>query len=339
MLKTKLRFVYMLATGFAIAILFQLLLPPDAPDHNFLFAAIAIITITIIIWEGNLRIDGWLNARYPWVDATRKRLLLQTIVSSLYTVTSLFVLISIAHLIMDGRVELPGRHRIDPLFVPGLVVAFSVLIIDVGSQFFKAWKKSLVEVEKYKTESAMAQLQNLKNQLNPHFLFNNLSVLASLVHKDQDKAVDFINELSKVYRYVLDNKNAELLTLQEELAFLDHYIYLLKIRFESSIMFSIAIDDNLRSSCLPPMCLQMLVENTIQHNEASRANPLQVSIYTNQHALIVENLLQPRSDVPESSQTGLVNIQTRYSFFTSQKVEIINNGKSFKVVLPLISKG
>ncbi|MFZ4770353.1 MAG: sensor histidine kinase, partial [Ferruginibacter sp.] len=197
-------------------------------------------------------------------------------------------------------------------------------------------KQSLIDVERYKTESAVAQLQNLKSQLNPHFLFNNLSVLTSLVYKNQDKAADFINELSKVYRYVLDNNNSELVTLQHELDFLNHYTYLLKIRFENSVSFTINIDENNLLKYLPPICLQMLVENTIQHNEASQAKPLQVNIYTNNDTLIIENNIQARSDFAESSKTGLENLQARYSFFTERKVVIFNNDNIFKVALPLI---
>ena len=202
----------------------------------------------------------------------------------------------------------------------------------------KLYVMAALEVEKYKTQSANAQLQNLKSQLNPHFLFNNLSVLMSLVYKNQDNAVDFINELSKVYRYVLDNKNSELVGLQEELVFLEHYIYLLKIRFENSISFLIKIDTHTEGGYLPPMCLQMLVENTIQHNEVSQANPLKVLIYTENNHVIVENPIQPRSDKTESSQTGLKNIQSRYAFFTNEKIDIIQTEKMFKVVLPLILK-
>jgi LytS/YehU family sensor histidine kinase len=209
---------------------------------------------------------------------------------------------------------------------------------DITNQFFKSWKSSLIEVEKYKTESANAQLQNLKNQLNPHFLFNNLSVLTSLVYKNQDKAADFINELAKVYRYVLDTKNAELIPLEEELDFINHYIYLQKIRFENSILFEIKIEESKKSTYLLPMCLQMLVENTIQHNETSQANPLKVLIYTQNNSLIIENPISPRINVADSTQTGLKNIEKRYSFFTDEKVIVENNGKIFKVILPLIQK-
>jgi LytS/YehU family sensor histidine kinase len=222
------------------------------------------------------------------------------------------------------------------IFPPAILFTLVLLAVKIGSDFFKALKKSLLEVEKYKTESTNAQLQNLKNQLNPHFLFNNLSVLTSLVYKNQDKATDFINELAKVYRYVLDTKNSELVPLQEELDFINHYIYLQKIRFEDSVLFEIKIEESKKSAYLLPMCLQMLVENTIQHNETSQANPLKILIYTENNTLVIENPIKPRSNVADSTKMGLKNIEQRYSFFTDEKVIVSNNGGIFKVILPLI---
>ena len=163
-------------------------------------------------------------------------------------------------------------------------------------------------------------------------------MLSSLVYKNQDKAVDFINELAKVYRYVLDNKNAELVKLSDEIDFINHYIYLLRIRFDSAISFSIDIEAEMSQAFLPPMCLQMLVENTIQHNEASQANPLSVSIFTRDQSLVIENNKQKRTDISFSSQTGLKNIISRYAFFTNEKPDIINEVSRFTVILPLISQ-
>jgi two-component system, LytTR family, sensor kinase len=164
-------------------------------------------------------------------------------------------------------------------------------------------------------------------------------VLSSLVYQNQDKAVDFINELSKVYRYVLDNKNAELVSLADELAFLKHYTYLLKIRFENAVDFSVTITNEEKLLFLPPMSLQMLVENTIQHNEASLANPLKVKIYTQQYELVIENNIQLRSDKVASTKTGLKNIASRYAYFSDKKPVVINDGIVFKVVLPLMIHG
>lgn len=240
---------------------------------------------------------------------------------------------------------LPGNFRTDSIFAPhSLLPTFfnnlitGILIIGTGTAFELQYK--WLEEEKLRKDIEKEQLKNnlalLKNQISPHFLFNNLSVLTSLVYKNQDKAVEFINELSKVYRYVLDNNNAELVTLQDEMDFLEHYIYLLKIRFENSISFDIKIEESKKQEYVLPMCLQMLVENTIQHNVASQANPLLVSIYTNNNSLIVENQIQPRNNLNESSKTGLTNLISRYLFFTDEKIEFVNNSQVFKVILPLI---
>lgn len=292
--------------------------------------------IVFILWEGNLYIDKKLEKKYSWLSNPTQRIVIQFFLSLIFSAITLFILMNLMHFTKFNEIRLFNR-AIRQMFVPAIIITFLSLVIYISGQFLKAWKQSLLEVEKHKTESANAQLQNLKNQLNPHFLFNNLSVLSSLVYQNQDKAVDFINELSKVYRYVLDNKNAELVSLQEEFDFLEHYIYLLKIRFGENIIFNIQIEESL-ICFLPPMCLQMLVENTIQHNETSQAKPLNVSIIAKNNRLIVSNPIQPRSDKSESSQTGLENMKTRYQFFTDEKIEIIHNESVFTVSLPLIAK-
>jgi two-component system, LytTR family, sensor kinase len=317
------------------ALLFKLIF---FPIEHFLEADLILISILIfILWKGNFMVDQYLNKKYSWVKSPQKRLQIQIIISFTFTSFFLFVFMYILHQIRfgDGRII---NQRMIQLFPISLSLTFCVLTIHIGKQFYDALKNSLLETEKYKTESAIAQLQNLKNQLNPHFLFNNLSVLTSLVYKNQDKAAQFINELAKVYRYVLDSKNAELVSLQQELDFIEHYIYLQKIRFEDSVVFEINIEESMKSAYLLPMCLQMVVENTIQHNETSQANPLLVSIYTIDNTLVIENPIKLRTNVVDSSKTGLKNIELRYSFFTDEKVIVNNNEKTYKIILPLIQR-
>lgn len=302
-------------------------------DWDLVFIA----AIVLIIWQGNESIDQLLNKSNPWIVNAKKRLIIQSMLTVVYTSITLFALMYILHQLRFGDGRVINRKMIE-IFPPAILFTLALLAIKIGIEFFNALKNSLFEVEKYKTESINAQLQNLKSQLNPHFLFNNLSVLTSLVYKNQDKAAFFINELAKVYRYVLDTKNAELVPLQEELEFLNHYIYLQKIRFEDSILFEFNVEEHKKNDFLLPMCLQMLVENTIQHNETSQANPLKVLIYTHHNTLIIENPILPRSNVTNSTKTGLKNIEQRYSFFTDEKVIIENNGVIFKVTLPLIKK-
>ena len=331
----KYRVFYMFGIGLAIAFLFKLFVFRSATffDEEILFVSI----ITVLLWEGNLQIDIILDKKISWITLPYQRILIQILLNLLFTIIVLIDSILIINYLKFGTLEV-FNPKLREVFIPTIAITFLVVMIDIANHFLKSWKASLIEVEKHKTESANAQLQNLKNQLNPHFLFNNLSVLTSLVYKNQDKAAEFINELAKVYRYVLDTKNAELVTLQEELDFLNHYLYLLKIRFEDSVSFEIKIEEGNKSDFILPMCLQMLVENTIQHNEASQANPLKVLIYSQNNSLVIENTIKPRSNDVTSSKTGLKNIEMRYSFYTDEKVIVSNNGEIFKVILPLIQK-
>ena len=331
------RIFFNVLIAFGIALLFKFLFAPRpglfGPDP------ILVTGVILILWEGNKYIDKWLNTRYNWINSPGKRVVVQAIAFTLFTSLILSLLMFFLHQLGPGKDGVPGPERrgLQEIFVPAIFFALALITIYISFNFFNAWKKSLLEVEKYKTLSAEAQLTNLKNQINPHFLFNNLSVLSSLIYQNQDKAVDFVNELSKVYRYVLDNKNAELISLQEELAFLNHYTYLLKIRFEKAVSFTVNVEEKYLNRYFPPMCLQLLVENTIQHNEASQANPLRVDIYTKNDALIIENNIQLRSDRAESTKTGLNNIQSRYAYYADKKVEISDNGEVFRVTLPLMT--
>lgn len=331
----KYRVFYMFGIGLAIAFLFKLFVFRSATffDDEILFVSI----ITVLLWEGNLQIDSFLDKKISWITSPNERIIAQIVTNLLYTILVLIISISVINYFKFGVFEV-FNPKLREVFIPTIIITFLVVMVDIANHFFTSWKASLLEVEKHKTESANAQLQNLKNQLNPHFLFNNLSVLTSLVYKNQDKAAEFINELAKVYRYVLDAKNAELVTLQEELDFLNHYLYLLKIRFEDSVSFEIKIEEGNKSDYILPMCLQTVVENTIQHNEASQANPLKVLIYSQNNSLVIENTIKPRSNDVTSSKTGLKNIEMRYSFYTDEKVIVSNNGEIFKVILPLIHK-
>lgn len=331
----KYRFIYMIVVGFLLAIFMKMSLYKVAQDHPIWYDFAVTILITALVWEGNLRIDHWLNLNFSWIDKTVKRIAIQFFSSMLYSGLIIYIIMLVYNYI-TCCIAWKQQSLMYNSFIIGMVVSFILLTFEVSAQFFKNWKQSLIEVEKYKTESTQAQLQNLKDQINPHFLFNNLSVLSSLVYKNQDKAVDFINQLSKVYRYLLDSKNNELVSLEDELTFLKSYTYLLSIRFEESLKFDIRIDASLYQKALPPMTLQMLVENAIKHNEVSNALPLTISIHSNLQTICVSNPLQKRTNTEESSKTGLKNIQARYSFITDDRVLIEETNDTFSVTIPLL---
>ena len=337
MRNNKKRFIYMLGIGLLISSIFLGFII-RRPPNGYLQPTFFILIATFIIIEGNLRIDALLNHKFKWFENPKKRILFQFGFASFFTITAVILIIRIAHFFIDKDGKSPHGMFNDPLLIPGILVSIIVLLIDIGIQFYRSLQATLLETEKHKSESAIAQLQNLKNQINPHFLFNNLSILSALVYKGDRKAVEFINEFSQVYRYVLSNEKTELVSLNDELTFLNHYIYLLSIRFEKGINFNITIDNNQRDLFIIPMCLQILVENTIQHNEISIHKPLTVEIYTSKNSLIIENKIQLRRQKEESSQIGLENIKKRFAYFTNIEVEISNDGNNFKVILPLISK-
>ncbi len=326
----------MIIVGIGISFLLHFITKPIEEKQNLFLDFFTSIVITILVWEGNLRIDNWLNKKFPWVGKPGKRILIQLPINMIYSAVMIFLsMLFFNHFVC----ALPTSSKeifMSTSVIIGVMVSIILLSFEVGSQFFSNWKASLIEIEHHKTEVVQAQLQNLKNQINPHFLFNNMSVLSSLVYKDQDKAVDFINQLSKVYRYLLDNKDRELVTLEDELTFIRSYTYLLQIRFDTNIKFDIQVENHVLQKLVPPMAIQILVENAIKHNEISEELPLTVSIKNTGDVLVVTNNLQLRTNTEPSSKTGLQNIKDRYHYFTDKPVEVMESSNSFVVKIPLL---
>ena len=183
------------------------------------------------------------------------------------------------------------------------------------------------------------QYEALKNQVNPHFLFNSLNVLTSLVESDTEKSVKFIKQLSEVYRYVLEQKDKELVTVETEMKFVESYIFLQKIRYNKNLFFIkdpeiSGIGENLK---IIPLSLQILVENAIKHNVISTEQPLTIEItFENNEYLIIKNNLQKRSTVNGSGNIGLNNIRSRYEYLSDKEFEVIEDSVSFMVKIPLI---
>lgn len=328
----------MILVGIVVSGIMNLLVPFDNPNHEFYHDLIICIFCTVLIWEGSLRLDNWLNERIPWVIHARKRVLVQFSLTLLYSSIAVYLPVFVYKTYVCPLPPEKEKFILLVSLVIGILVTLVIMGIEIGAQFLKNWKKSLVEVEKYKTQSYQAQLQNLRDQVNPHFLFNNLSVLTSLVYKDQDKAADFINQLSKVYRYVLDSKDTELVPLEKELDFIESYIYLLQIRFDRNLKISIDNKGQNGTVFLPPMSLQILLENTIKHNEVSEEHPLSVDLVIDEHELRISNGIRIRKVREAASGTGLDNLSKRFAFYTNRKVQIENDGRNFTVRTPLLPK-
>lgn len=223
------------------------------------------------------------------------------------------------------------------------------LIIDhaIESYNLKEENKKLIEdkarlqmlFERQQKENAISQLESLKNQMNPHFLFNCLNTLSAIIHEDTLLAEKFIIQLTNVYRYVLEQKDKSLIKLEEELNFLRSYFYLQKIRFGKSIELQEEINDfSFLNYYLPPLALQLLLENAIKHNVISNIKPLVIKVYIDENLnLVVNNNVQPKDNVGYSSGIGLQNLKTRYSLISSKSIEITNVNSVFQVKIPLIN--
>ncbi len=204
--------------------------------------------------------------------------------------------------------------------------------------YFKEYKSSRIEAEEIKRFHAQAELQLVRNQVNPHFLFNNLNVLSTLVMQNNKEANRFIEEFSKVYRYILHNQEKELVPLQTELHFINPYIFLLEKRFGEGLIVSFNIPEKYNESLVIPAALQMLIENAIKHNVVSRTMPLHIDLHVNgNNTIVVTNNLQEKQTKERSTGIGLKNIITRYSLVSNREVLINVSASSFIVELPLIT--
>lgn len=187
-------------------------------------------------------------------------------------------------------------------------------------------------------ETNIAQFEILKSQVNPHFLFNSLNVLSSLIHIDQKKAAKFVRQLSKVYRYVLEIKDKDLIMLDDEIPFVESYIYLLKTRFDQNLSVNMDISENSKKQMIAPMVIQLLLENAIKHNIVSKTKPLSITIEETDGFLQISNNLQLKSSLEKSSNTGLNNIKKRYEYLSSKKIEIVETDDQFSVSIPLLDQ-
>ena len=179
--------------------------------------------------------------------------------------------------------------------------------------------------------------ESLKNQVNPHFLFNSLNALTNLVYEDQDLAADFIRQLSKVYRYVLETRSKEVVSLETEMKFVESYLFLQHIRFDDKLRVEASVS-GFENRLLPPLALQMLLENAIKHNTIAKDEPLTISIRVEEDMLVVKNNLQIKNiPTEESSGMGLANIKARYEFLSDKPVVVEKTESYFRVKLPLLS--
>ncbi|UZD21441.1 histidine kinase [Algoriphagus halophytocola] len=299
---------------------------------DFLFS----LAITVAMSYGGNKVETYYDDKISWIHHPVKRLFFTSFTYLTYAFLVSFVLVT-SYVLIKGDVtidNLPWRDLFDYALMPmGIALVFMALF--TTRSWLLEWRKSALEAEILRNEKLASQYQSLKDQLNPHFLFNSLNVLSNLVYESPDKSAAFIQKLSRIYRYVLEAQKEELIGVEKEVNFAKNYLELQKIRFEDSLQFSIGIED--QEGWIPPLSLQLLLENAIKHNIISNENPLFIHIYRNQDELWISNTFQPKSSQSEpSTGIGLQNIKMRYQLISTRKMEVIQTEDEFLVKLPIL---
>jgi two-component system LytT family sensor kinase len=256
----------------------------------------------VLIWESMRILNKYLNRKLPFEGNVNKRIFIQGGIIIFLAVVLVIPMIILVDRFAPFPIILPFKIVV---FMAGFLMILTLNLGYVGAHLFDQWKNSLLHSIELEKEKSTVQYQNLINQLNPHFFFNSLTSLNSLIHKDQHLASEFLQQLSKVYRYMLDNKTKELVTLRAEVSFLENYIQLLKTRFGKGIEVNINLTNEADTKLIVPVSLQIMIENAVKHN------------------IIVENNLQRKINIEDSNKLGLENFKTLYIYLSSDIVEII----------------
>lgn len=302
------------------------------------FALLTIAGITFLTWEGNRLAEFFFNQQLK-SGKTRIRILVffflyGNLVALISAVLCVYVIGNLVH----GYTWAQNSNPLKLNIIYGCLVNLFFHLLHTIFFFFREYKRHWAEAEELRRVNTQAQVQLVKSQVNPHFLFNNLNVLSGMVIKNNPEANQFIEEFSKVYRYILSNQDKELVELQQELEFIQPYIFLLQKRFEGALVVDIDVPEKYKQWHVVPAALQMLVENAIKHNVVSRKSPLRIEIHANgNQTLIVKNNLQPRTMVEPSTRIGLNNIMKRYELISGRNVMVKKTAVAFEVSLPLLN--
>lgn len=333
-------FTNLVWVAFFISITIFIFFNEDWSPLNALLTFAISLMYSLIIGLGNGFVNDFLSRRFSWVEQTKTRVILGIIATFLVNVILVLLCNYVTYILIlkkNANDFFTGNMGISNWITINIALLVSAILH--AKSFMEEWKKSTrkeVVEQKIIAKSANAQFESLKNQLDPHFLFNSLNVLSSLIDENPNLAQRFTSSMSKIYRYVLEQKDKELVTVEEELDFAKTYCELLKTRFEDSVNFEVEVKD--KKGFVVPLSLQLLLENCIKHNFATSAKPLIIKIYSENGNLIVENNLQAREQVKEREGIGLSNIVQRYSLITNRNVFIEKSEDYFKVKLPILTQ-
>lgn len=317
----------------------RLIAVPTLPFSWHLYTFFVFTAVLMLIWECFRFINKFLDKKLPYEKGILKRIITQLLlgiilISNLRKIWVYWFISFAPKEIMDliplNTMMIYMFYFIDILISVLINANFIVL------HFFEEWQKSLIKNERLQKERAQVQFDNLRNQVNPHFLFNSLTALNSLIFENPKLASDFLQHLSRVYRYVLQHKDKGDVALETELDFIRRYLFLLETKFGKSLQVKMEVDDELLDRKIVPVTLQILIENAVKHNTLSEENPLFIRVYTDEDCLCVENNINKRNLVETSNRMGLENLRALYGFISGKPLKVFQDERTFKVCVPLI---
>ncbi len=289
-----------------------------------------------LLWNLNIVLIALVEPYFSWEKSPLKKLIIcGSIAITLPVLVNFFFNKVIFVFLFKKACELNSKDSIVFLVI-SVVITIMINAIILGFEFFEHWKKSLTEKEALKRDNITAEFESLKNQVNPHFLFNSLNTLSSIIEDDPKTATQFVQKLSSVYRYVLTQRDKETVSLKEELNFINSYVYLNKIRFGENLRVMIVIDEIFYQQQIATLTLQLLLENAIKHNIISKDKPLSIEIGVKNSRIYVKNNLQTKMVHAESNGIGLSNIISRYKYLSKEEVVVSSSNNYFEVSVPLI---
>lgn len=330
--------------------LILILLPPIILVVNyFIFGDHYFERLDMVLWSffitGAIGFTAWhillavslqMQARYPLRSQTFIRLFFAVSLHLILTALTITLIFGLYDLLNFSGYKL-NLTRLKWALLSGVFINIMTTTLIESIAYYERWEKATDETEALRKENLQTQLDSLKAQVNPHFLFNSLNTLCSLISEDPPKAEKFLLKLSKVYRYLLVSSEENLATLSTEMQFIQSYFHLLKTRYGESVTLTIRIDEQHLACKLPSLTLQILVENAVKHNVMEKERPLNILIATTDNGkLLIQNNLQQKIRGIKSNKVGLVNIGKKYKLLKQEDIEVNQDGGYFSVIIPLI---
>ncbi|MFI0491471.1 histidine kinase [Flavobacterium sp.] len=339
----------LLKVSVIFTILFSCFLGKDFDLQNVAMTFVISASYSFVMGFGNGMINYYLDRKWDWLEQTNSRVYFGIIITVLYTIPAV---LAVNYLVFVYYQKLPiadfFSERMLFIHLFYIILSLGVSTFMHARSFMQNWKessKNKVKEQKIIAGTANAKFESLKNQIDPHFLFNSLNVLSSLIEENPENAQRFTTSLSKVYRYVLEQKDKELVPIEEELAFAKTYMNLLKMRFENSLSYElpanyeeIALSLAMKEMKVVPLSLQLLLENAVKHNVVSEQRPLHIKIFIKDDFLCIENNFQKKEVLQDRQGVGLENIINRYGIITNRKVIIDQNQQTYTVKIPILTK-